>query len=284
MTVHDALALGFTRYELRSKALAAPAWGTRILSAPAQPGHDLLAAIDAVRRPDQFLSHATAARIHGLPLPSRIQPIPIHLASPSYTSRMRRPDVLGHRIKARVVLVRGVPVESLEDCFVHVASLLEHDELVAVGDAIVSPARRDRLEIADLVRNAEHFRGARGMSRVARALGAVRVGSESPQETRTRLPIVRAGIREPELQIEVVDDDGSLVGRLDMGWRDLRLGVEYDGQHHRTDARQYAWDIERHRRLQEAGWEVIRVTAPDLGDGARRMLAIIRAAIARRAR
>ncbi|MFM2475367.1 endonuclease domain-containing protein, partial [Burkholderia cenocepacia] len=213
-----------------------------------------------------------------------IQPIPIHLASPSYTSRMRRTDVIGHRIRARVVTVGGLPVESLEDCFVHVASLLDHDELVAVGDAIVARTRRDRLEIADLVRNAEHFRGARGMSRVGRALGAVRVGSESPQETRTRLLLVRAGIREPELQIEVAADDGTLIGRLDMGWRELRLGVEYDGQHHRTDARQYAWDIERHRRLQEAGWEVIRVTAPDLADGARRMIAIIRAAIARRAR
>ncbi len=280
--MQDALALGFTRYELRTRALMAPAWGARVLAAPSDADRDLLAAIDAVRRPDQFLSHTTAARIHGLPLPARILPLPIHLASPSYTSRMRRPDVVGHRIKARVVTMRGMPVESLEDCFVHVASLLDHDELVAVGDAIVASTRRDRLEIADLVRNAEHFRGARGMSRVARALGAIRVGAESPQESKVRLLIVRAGIREPELQVTVASDDGSLIGRLDMGWRDLRLGVEYDGQHHRVDARQYARDIDRHRRLQEAGWEVIRVTAPDLGDGARRMIAIIRAAMARR--
>lgn len=280
--MREALDEGFTRYELRARSLVAPAWGARMLGPSNGPDRDLLAAIDAVRRSDQFLSHATAARLHGLPLPGRIGLLPIHVASPSYTSRMRRPDVVGHRIRARVVEVGGMPVESLEDCFVHVASQLDHDELVAVGDAIVARTRADRLEIGDLVRNAGRFRGARGMARVHRALGAIRVGSESPQETKVRLLVVRAGIPEPELQLPVLDDDGSSIGRLDMGWRDLRLGLEYDGQHHREDARQYARDVERHRRLREAGWEVIRVSAPDLHDGGRRMVALVKAAMRRR--
>ncbi len=279
--VHDASSLGFSQHALRDGTLAAPTRGARLPSAVGDTAHDLFAALLAVRRPRQFFSHTTAAMIHGLPLPHRLGLVPIHVASPSYTSRMRRPGVVGHRVKARVVEVAGFAVESLEDCFVHVASVLDHDELVAVGDAIVATGRANRLTIGELIEHAEHFRGARGMARVGRALGAIRVGSESPRETRLRLLLIRSGIPEPDLQIEVRDAAGDLIGRLDMGWRALRVGVEYDGQQHRLEDRQYALDLDRHRRLQEAGWTVVRVTARDLDDGGRKVVQIVRAAIRR---
>lgn len=279
--VGDASRLGYSQHALRAGDLAAPTRGVRLPTPRGEVAADLLAALLAVQRPDQFFSHSTAARIHGLPLPSRIHHLPIHVASPSYTARMRRPDVRGHRIRARVVTVAGLSVESVEDCFVHVATELDHGELVAVGDAIVARDRTGRLEIADLVRNAAHFRGARGMARVDRALRAIRVGAESPRESMLRLLIVGAGLPEPELQVEVRDAAGAFVARLDTGWPALRVGVEYDGQQHRVDDRQYARDIERHRRLEEAGWRVIRVTARELDDGGRRIVGIIRAAVRR---
>ena len=279
--VSEGPSLGFSQHALRDGSLAAPTRGVRLPSAVGDAAHDLFTSLLAVQRPRQFFSHTTAALIHGLPVPRRIGLVPIHVASPSFTARMRRPGVVGHRVKARVVEVSGFAVESIEDCFIHVASLLDHDELVAIGDAIVATGRVERLTVGELSEHAEHFRGARGMSRVVRALGAIRVGSESPQKTRVRLLLVRGGIHEPELQIAVYDDDGVFIGRLDMGWRGLRVGVEYDGQHHRLDDRQYAIDGERHRRLQEAGWTVIRVTARDLDDGGRKVVQIVRAAIRR---
>lgn len=279
--VSEGSSLGFSQHALRDGSLAAPTRGVRLPSAVGDASHDLFAALLAVQRPRQFFSHATAALIHGLPVPRRIGLVPIHVASPSFTARMRRPGVVGHRVKARVVEVSGFAVESLEDCFIHVASVLDHDELVAVGDAIVATGRTKRLTVGELSEHAEHFRGARGMSRVGRALGAIRVGAESPRETRLRLVLVRGGIPEPELQIVVCDEDGAFIGRLDMGWRAIRVGVEYDGQHHRLDDRQYAVDVERHRRLQEAGWTVVRVTARDLDDGGRRVVQIVRATLRR---
>ena len=74
---------------------------------------------------------------------------------------------------------------------------------------------------------------------------------------------------------------GYLIARVDMGWEgDWRIAVEYDGDHHRTDERQFARDIARVEALEAAGWIVIRVTAKDRpADVLRR----IRAAIARRA-
>ena len=41
------------------------------------------------------------------------------------------------------------------------------------------------------------------------------------------------------------------------------MAVEYDGDHHRKDRRQYVKDIARLRMLEALGWIVIRVIAED---------------------
>ena len=66
----------------------------------------------------------------------------------------------------------------------------------------------------------------------------------------------------PETQIPVRDGDEPFAF-LDMGWRHIRLAVEYDGDQHRTDRPQYVKDIRRHQRVPRCGWEVIRVIAED---------------------
>lgn len=40
------------------------------------------------------------------------------------------------------------------------------------------------------------------------------------------------GLGEPVRQLEVVDDAGLLVARLDLCWSDIGLFLELDGQHH----------------------------------------------------
>jgi very-short-patch-repair endonuclease len=73
--------------------------------------------------------------------------------------------------------------------------------------------------------------------------------------------LIRAGLPRPTTQIKVVD--GDWVARLDMGWAELKVAVEYDGGHHYTDRRQYLKDIRRLEKLQELGWIVVRVVAED---------------------
>jgi very-short-patch-repair endonuclease len=48
-----------------------------------------------------------------------------------------------------------------------------------------------------------------------------------------------------------------------MGWRDFQVAVEYDGDHHRKNRRQYVKDLGRLRMLEALGWIVIRVIAED---------------------
>lgn len=108
---------------------------------------------------------------------------------------------------------------------------------------------------------ARRHRGARGTRQLRRVLDLCDAGAESPQETRTRLVLTSAGLRPTHTQIEVRDEFGRFVGRLDMGWPDALVAVEFDGAQHWTDPRQRSRDIDRIAELAELNWIVVRVSS-----------------------
>ncbi|PQM44980.1 hypothetical protein C1Y40_04864 [Mycobacterium talmoniae] len=115
--------------------------------------------------------------------------------------------------------------------------------------------------IADVEAVIAAHRGARGLNRLRRILPLVDGGAESPQETRTRLVLIDAGLPKPETQIVVRDPYGGFVARVDMGYRELKVGIEYDGPQHWTDPKQRQRDIDRQVALAALGWVIIRVSA-----------------------
>jgi very-short-patch-repair endonuclease len=54
------------------------------------------------------------------------------------------------------------------------------------------------------------------------------------------------------------------VRRIDMGWPQWKVGVEYDGAQHWTDSNQHADDIDRLEFFADLGWRVVRVSARHL--------------------
>lgn len=135
---------------------------------------------------------------------------------------------------------------------------------VAAIDAL---ARATRLKVADVELLAERYRGRRGIRAAVEALDLVDAGAESPQESRVRLVLIAAGFPRPETQIPVYDEWGQLVAVVDMGWRDVKVAVDYEGEHHRMTRRQFDRDIRRHAEVTELGWDDVRITAED-SDGA----------------
>lgn len=135
------------------------------------------------------------------------------------------------------------------------------------GSGLTAVARLDALRRATALPTsaieavAAHHQGARGSRQLRAVLPLVDPGAESPKETWLRLLLIRGALPTPTTQIAVVD--GAWAARLDMGWEELKVAVEYDGDQHRTDRRQYHRDIVRLERLQRLGWIVIRVTAED---------------------
>ena len=102
-----------------------------------------------------------------------------------------------------------------------------------------------------------------GGTQVSQVLALVDPASESPMESHTRVLLVIGGLPRPESQVEVFDDGGRLVGRVDLAYRTIKLGLEYEGDHHRSKD-VFRRDVARLNALRTAGWEIVRVTADDI--------------------
>lgn len=124
-------------------------------------------------------------------------------------------------------------------------------------DALANATGVKMLDVAAVV--AQHP-GARGVRRLHQILPLVDGGAESPQESRTRLALIDAGFPVPRTQIPVFGPGAYLIARIDMGWEEWRVGVEYDGPQHWTDPRQRTRDIDRWAEVADCGWKIIRVS------------------------
>ena len=137
------------------------------------------------------------------------------------------------------------------------------DRAVAAIDALANATRLDMLDVEKLI--AAHP-GRRGIPTARKALKLVDGGSESPRETWLRLLVGRAGYPRPDTQIRVRDRHHYEFARIDLGWEDKQIGLEYEGKHHQTDRFTYERDIRRLDDLSRLGWTSIRVTAADTED------------------
>jgi very-short-patch-repair endonuclease len=129
---------------------------------------------------------------------------------------------------------------------------------VARLDALAAATDYKVVDVASLAAN---HRRARGLRQLDSALELVDAGAQSPRETWLRLLLIDAGFPRPRTQIPVPGPDGFPRYFLDMGWEDIKLAAEYDGEQHRTDPRQFAKDVERLEYLDRIGWTVVRVVA-----------------------
>lgn len=125
------------------------------------------------------------------------------------------------------------------------------DALAAVTD----------FKVRDVEALAANHRHTRGLRQLQTALDLVDAGAQSPKETWLRLLLINAGFPRPQTQIPVLGRGGLRRYFLDMGWENIMLAVEYDGEQHWTNPTQYASDIERQEYVNSVGWTVIRVVA-----------------------
>jgi hypothetical protein len=158
--------------------------------------------------------------------------------------------------------VAGVPVTTPARTAFDLGRHLPRGEAVARLDALM---RATPFSVEDVLVLAKRYRCARGLRRLRVALPLVDGGAASPKETWLRLLLIDAGLPIPTTQIPV-HDAWQLVAVLDMGWENLKVAAEYDGDQHRSDRRQYVRDIRRAAKLERMGWIVVRVIAEDRPD------------------
>ncbi len=229
--------------------------------------------------PNRWFSHATAARIWGMPLPGVARDDePLHVIALAGAQRLRRPGVIGWE-SGDVSLDRRVlgllPVIAPAEVWAQLASrgatrpgvTLTREWLVAVGDYLLAGPRRDgkrhplctRAELAAVV---SRHRGKRGARALAWALERTRHPADSPKETQLRLGLIAEGLPEPRLQVPVTTAEG--VRHSDLGYAESRVLIEYQGDEHRTSRARWLADLRRVQLFEDAGYRVIQVGTDDV--------------------
>lgn len=122
-------------------------------------------------------------------------------------------------------------------------------------------SRATSFEVGQVSELAGRHHNARGLRQLETALGLIDAGAQSPKESWLRVLLIRSGYPKPTTQIPVYGEGWYPRYFLDMGWEDVKLAVEYDGDQHRTSRAQFVKDVERLEWLSQAGWTVIRVLA-----------------------
>ena len=162
-----------------------------------------------------------------------------------------------------IEVIDGIRVTTPARTALDIASRYPLGKAVAAIDAL---ARATHLKMADVELLADRYKGCRGIRSVRTVLDLVDPGAESPKETWLRLLVIRYGFPRPKTQIPVYNEYGILVAVLDMGWEDIKLALDYEGEHHRNPVR-FNKDIRRHDDVTELGWMDIRVTSQDTEGG-----------------
>lgn len=218
----------------------------------------LLLRVGAVRLvvPDHAVAvDRLAAWIHGVDaLPrSAIHQMPSLDVFSLAASRMRRAGIRsGIRDLARrdVCVIDGMQVTSPLRTACDLGRLLwRYDALGAIDGFL-----RIGVEQAELVSEAERFKGHRGVVQLRRLAPLGDPRAESQPESALRLHWHEAGLPPPDAQIWVYDGDVPRY-RIDLGHETTRYGVEYFGEEwHGEDRREH--DDGRVQWLEERDWVI----------------------------
>lgn len=173
---------------------------------------------------------------------------------------IRRAELLPEDVTDRAGLLVTSPLRTGLDLARRHGPLKNVTEAVVVIDALTHLGLFTADQLVDYAGNKRFFRW-RGIRRVTLVAEHVEPRSESPSESRLRMKLVRGGLPRPEAQVNLFAPNGRHVARLDLGYRDERVGVEYDGAVHRDRWRE---DAARRNAIQDLGWDLYTCTAIDL--------------------
>ena len=252
----EALAAGtLTRHELRAyyRRLHPDVYALKRAELPLE---DRIAAAWLWSRRRGVVCGPAASAIHGAKWVDT--DVPIELIFPNHRGTA---GVVTRNIALAVeegITRRGMTLTTVERTAFDLALSGRVGQSVARLDALASATHFKNEDVQELARRHPRHRGIRRLDKVLELIDA---GAESPQETRVRLLLLDNNFPRPETQIPVLGANGLPRYYHDMGWEDIMVAVEYDGEHHRKNTADYRKDIIRLEYIQSLGWIVVRVVA-----------------------
>ncbi|MDQ4039984.1 MAG: endonuclease domain-containing protein [Actinomycetota bacterium] len=234
--------------------------------------HSLVRAAALLAGGDLVACHTTAAALWGFGIFSDDR---LHFLGPNAVDNRRRPGLQIHPSVLGTddaVLVGGVwctpPARTACDV-VRLSGAI--DGLAILDRALASgTCSRDNLVAASIEQA-----GLRQVIRLRWLIPRADPLAESPIESRMRWRFLEARLPAPACQIRV-GDVGDRWHRLDTGWRDRRVGAEFDGGIAHLTHDQLRADRDRHNWLTENGWTLLHFTDIDVYRRHARMVATVR--------
>ena len=269
-SVTSALQLGIGPRRLAGADLERPFWGVRAAAGSLDDLASVARAYSARMPGHAFFSHATAAQLWSIPLPIHLESsLPIHVSVPSEHRAPEGREVVGHHLDIHPMDIEsttGIPVTSPERTVIDLAPLLDDEHLLGALDNILwrrrsTASRATRQSLRECL---DRHRGRRGRFRLETLLPLATDRSDSIPESAFRLRFIRAGFPDPAPNQNVYDRNGRFIAMPDLQLLEYRMAFDYEGDHHRTDARQWRKDLRRVPLLEDAEWHHTRISADDL--------------------
>jgi very-short-patch-repair endonuclease len=199
---------------------------------------------------DAVLSHLAAAALFGIRQSDRIE----------VTTRAtcRGPDrVIVHRSPLRDderTTHRGIPTTTVPRTLLDLSAVVHPDVLRSALRQAEQLRLTDPLSLIDLV---ERYPRRPGLAAIRALLKEASIGARvirSELEERFQAFLLRAGLPLPQTNRRIEGYE------VDCVWPEQRLIVELDGSAFHSPTHAFEEDRARDRRLEAAGWHVIRVT------------------------
>ncbi|MDQ2749921.1 MAG: hypothetical protein ABI775_00915 [Pseudonocardiales bacterium] len=133
---------------------------------------------------------------------------------------------------------------------------LDYQSLRAVRALVTSAVQSEACDFADL--GAELGAGPRnGSYYVRRALQDTAAGARSVAEAEAAHTLRRADIAPFEMNVEIVDERGSVIYVVDLLWRELRAALEIDSREFHFTEADWRATLVRHNELTRCGLSVM---------------------------
>ncbi len=227
-------------------------------------------------------SHHSAARLLGIDL----------LSWPDAPTLTRLPKAPGTKMPPGVQLYRSslperhvsiiqrVPVTSPARTVVDLARALPFVDAVVAADAALRARITNPPELRNVLGDCRHWPGVRYAAKVVEFADP---WAESVLESIARVVFAEHELPAPQTQVPIIDG-ASIVARVDFYWKQYRTIAETDGLLKYTSADVLRAEKLRQERLADLGYEIVRITWPQITKQPAETAARIRRAFARAAR
>lgn len=222
--------------------------------------------------PSTVLSHISAAIEHGAPVWGVDLEV-VHVTRTDGKPRRREAGVVHHTgvlPDTDLVEVNGVPVTTPLRAAAEMTTVASVESALVSVDALLRMAGADDGQVAAQQATVNRWPHSLA-SQVVFRLADPR--HESAGESRTAFFCWRMHLPKPEPQVEICDEDGVLVARLDFAWPAFGVFLEFDGKEKYLRFRREGETLDeflmREKKREQlvcllTGWTCIRITWADL--------------------